>query len=388
MEVKVLIFSILLLSALGLKITPRKVRQLISKTTTTAWRAEDLEVLETLVLLWNTALTASGCNQPKLMAANGARSARQPTVKQPDNQLPLVNAAEPGHEESGEAIPQEGRSKTSGSETKSVSKQDQPEKTLLPGRYLYGIGWGTATNFDLPGIDQAVVFGIQYREITAVVHACKCQPYQSEQRDLALAWIKQHQAVLDEMVPLFKCILPVGFDIIIDGTCSEDPDQTVRNWLATRYESILKLLRRLAGKREFGIQVMVTKAKLLSLARNSNPQIDKLERKIAVMTKGTAFLFQNELRQIIRETADRLRDEMKQSLKELIMPLTYEIKEANILGKQSNEQDELIADFAVLALPDEVEKIGTILEELQNRWGATVAYTGPWPPYNFVAELD
>jgi hypothetical protein len=388
-EVKVLIFSILLLNAQGVKITPGKVRRFIGKTTATAWETGDLEVLEALVLLWNTALTVSGCKQPKLKTASTAAPVKQLQIKQPARQQQSIHDdAMSDGKESGQVILHEESLVSSENNAQSVNTQNLPDYSSLPGRYLYGIGWGTPNQITIRGIDQAAVYGIPYREITAVVHACECQPYQSEQRDLALAWIKQHQAVLDQIGSVFKCILPVGFDIIIDGTLSADPDQMVRDWLAARYERIMDLLRRLTGKMEYGIQVAVAKEKLVELARDSEPQIAELERKIATMSKGTAFLFQNELRNTIRETADRLREEMKQNLKDQITPLIFELKEENTLGKQQNEQDELIADLSALAVTEAVAQIGTVLENFQNHWGVTVAFTGPWPPYNFVGELD
>jgi hypothetical protein len=385
-EVKVLIFAILLLDAQGIKITPGKVHRFLSKTTAVAWEAGDLEVLDALVLLWNTALTVSGRKRPQLTTALKARRDKA-AIKQPDRQPVNQDAARDGNE-SHETQLREVGPVSFESDAPSVNDQNLTENSSLPGRYLYGIGWGTPNRIAARGIDQAVVFGITYQEITAIVHACKCEPYQSEQRDLALNWLKQHQAVLDQMGPVFKCVIPVGFDIIIDGTLSPDPDRIVQDWLAARYERIMDLLRRLAGKMEYGIQVAVAKAKMLSLARNSNPQIDELERKITMMSKGTAYLFQNELRNTIRETVDQLRETMKQNLKEKITPLVFEIKEENTLGKEQNEQDELIGNFSVLAETEAVTKIGTILEDFQNRWETAVAFTGPWPPYNFVAELD
>jgi hypothetical protein len=393
-EVKVFIFSILLLNAQGIKITPGKVRRLISKTTAAAWEPGDQEVLEALVLLWRTALTASGRERPQLKTALKPGRAN-PVLRQPQSQSqsqpqpqPVTQDAIRDGAESHEAQLREGCPVSGARDAPGANERNLPENQSLPGRYLYGIGWGTPDRITVRGIDQAAVFGISYQEITAIVHACKCEPYQSEQRDLALAWLKQHQAVLDQTAPAFKCVIPVGFDIIIDGTLAADSDRVVQDWLAARYERIMDLLRRLAGKMEYGIQVAAAKAKMLSLARDSNPRIDELERKITTMSKGTAFLFQNELRNTLRESVDRLRETMKQNLKEQITPLAFELKEENTLGKEQNEQDELIANFSVLAETGVVAEIGAILEDFQNRWEATVAFTGPWPPYNFVAELD
>jgi hypothetical protein len=429
-ETKVLTFSILLMNSLGLQITPRKVKRFVGKITAATWEPGELEVLEALVLLWNAAANGSGRNQTKLKSLKilkgaGARPllggcADSKLKKQPlfyktpgdlqrerdgtvKTEVDLQATGKPDCEGDVQNISNQSKvagpitervnlpeTAKSGSENGALSMNDQilSEKVQLPGRYIYGIGWGTPEQLNLRGIDNTMVFGISYREITAVVHACNCRPYQSEQRDTALEWIKQHQVVLDEMGPLFKSILPVGFDIIVDGTLSADPDQLVRDWLAERYEQIMKLLQRLAGKLEYGIQAVIAKEKLILAARDSNPRIGELEQKIGGMTKGKAFLFQKELSGLIRETLDCRREEMKQRLKEMLAPLAFEIKEENTLGKQQTEQDELIADFSILANTDQVEKIGNVLEEFQNRFGVTVIFSGPWPPYNFVEELE
>jgi hypothetical protein len=388
-ETKVLTFSILLMNSLGLKITPRTVMRFVGKITAATWEPGELEVLETLVLLWNAAANGSGRNQTKLKAlkilkTTGARPVSGGYADSKLKKQPSFCKA-PGDLQR----EQDGQVKTEVNlQDTGINDQILPGKALLPGRYIYGIGWGTPGQLNLCGIDHTTTFGIHYQEITAVVHACNCQPYQSEQRDTALEWIKQHQAVLDEMGPLFKSILPVGFDIIVDGTLSEDPDQLVREWLADRYEQIMKLLQRLAGKLEYGIQAVIAKEKLTVAARDSNPRIGELEQKIGGMTKGKAFLFQKELSDLIRESLDCRREGMKQDLKEMLVPLAFEIKEENTLGKQQTGQDELIADFSILADTDQVEKIGNALEKFQNRFGVTVTFSGPWPPYNFVEELE
>jgi hypothetical protein len=425
-ETKVLTFSILLMNSLGLKITPRKVMRFVGKITAATWESGELEVLEALVLLWNAAANGSGRNPTKLKALKILKAAETRPVSggcadSKLNQQPVLYKT-PGdlqREQAGPVktkvnLPDTGKPDCEGvvkngsnqsqaagpivekvnlqaiaePDPLSIADQILPEKAQLPGRYIYGIGWGTPEQLNLRGIDHTTTFGIHYQEITAVVHACNCQPYQSEQRDTALEWIKQHQAVLDEMGPLFKSILPVGFDIIVDGTLAADPDQLVREWLADRYEQIMKLLQRLAGKLEYGIQAVIAKEKLTLAARDSNPRIGELEQKIGGMTKGKAFLFQKELSDLIRETLDCRREEMKQNLKEMLVPLAFEIKEENTLGKQQTEQDELIADFSILADTDQVEKIGSALEKFQNRFGVTVTFSGPWPPYNFVEELE
>jgi hypothetical protein len=388
METKVLVFTILLMNSLGMKITPRKVLRFLKKTTASSWETVNPELLDALVLLWNAAAPRIRPAQAKLCGARG-KSGNDFLSGPIGRKLQPANRPVQGAEGVPTAVVLRPDNQASPLADDKLDNHPDGLPAALPGRYIYGIGRGTKGELGgISGVDNAPVYGIQYQEVTALVHACRCQPYQSESRETALAWVKQHQTVLDEAADYFNCIIPMGFDIIIDGSAAAAPDAIVRDWLAARYEQIMRLFQKLTGKMEYGIRVTIAKEKLLSLARESNSQISAIEEKIATMSKGTAFLFQNELSGAIRETQDRLREAIRQDLQTRLAPHIAAFKEENVRGGRQAEDHELVAALTILTESNTVGSIGEILEEFQNQNGASVEFTGPWPPYSFVEALD
>ena len=88
----------------------------------------------------------------------------------------------------------------------SAPQKDSPDES--GGLYIYGI-------IDAPvdirlgeiGIDNATIYTIPYRDISAIVHTCPAQPYQSEDADIVSEWIASHQSVLDTVTERFSIYL-------------------------------------------------------------------------------------------------------------------------------------------------------------------------------------
>jgi hypothetical protein len=465
-EVKALTYLILLMSSLGMEINLQNVERFRQKIAV-APDTGDSEILESLILLWNSASKQAGkavanvvprdaeiifaagsvpqnvpgsCSEcagncETIVLPEKAAPQLQPSVHPgQDNLIPdspatqpsLTNKPEPTGQAKtmapiAQAVPFRNEAAvpvgtppqnfeiqpdTSGpSETEqnssallesgavtglsAIAQPDSPAPPALAGRYIYGIGWGDRTRMQIKGLGDAPVYGIGYRDIVAIVHRCEPQPYQSENRETALEWIQRHQEVLDQASSLYQSVLPVGFDVIIDGTESGDPDQVVRDWLIERYEPIVAQLQRLSGKTEYGIKLFSSPEKLIALAHEKEPKINELEQKITAMSKGTAYLIRNQLSHLIRDTVDEIRGEIGNQLKELLTPIVVEFKEENVITKPSDNQlTDLIASLTVLTVTTNVEKIGTVLEDFQNRYDVTVEFTGPWPPYSFVENFD
>ncbi len=471
MEVKALTYLILLMSSLGLEINLQNVHRFRQKIDNVS-DGNDSETLESLILLWNSALKSAGAGssdpavwqrntetrvaipsnsgepsseslgksgmthpvesagseislppdlpetddapigvdpeaQP-VVSSDNVQTRTMPTTQAHTHAQSVASGIDSGSVQNGASIPnRESRPKTSGQDgavlresvagpkanpassppMPAIFGDDQPP--ALTGRYLYGIGWGNPPRLQLNGLEDAPVYGIAYQDIVAIVHRCEPRPYQSENRDTAVLWVQRHQEVLDQAADLFQCIIPVGFDVIIDGTQATDADQVVQDWLTERYEQILAQMRRLTGKTEYGIKVFSTNEQMVTLARARNPEINKLEQKIATMSKGTAYLIRTQLSHLIRDTIDEIRGEIASNLKELLAAVVVEFKEENAITKQNEaELSDLIASLTVLLVTTDVEKVGAILEEFQQRFALTVEFTGPWPPYSFVENFD
>ncbi len=394
MKAKSVTYVILLMNSLGMEINRDSVWRFCNQIAPQP-ETFDRETVECLVLLWETAFSqADQAHTQALLVPPGPETA---SLNSPPVSAPGPSSSRPSPADSRkndlseqpaptiiEAAPEARRSQTD------IARLDRGMElgSDLAGRYIYGIGWGSYPWLNVQGLDDALVFGIEYQEVVAVVHACQPRPYESAEPGTAEAWVLRHQEVLDQLALSFRYIIPMGFDVIVDGSQAANPDQVVRDWLAVRYERITEQMKRLSGKMEYGVRLLIAAEKLAAMAPGRNPRIGELERKLVGMSKGTAYLFRNELNNTLRETIEEIQAEIGADLKQLLIPLVAEVKEDNSVTKPQTGQEILIANLAILAEDSLVEAVGVALEEIQTRYGARVEFTGPWPPYSFVEELD
>lgn len=260
------------------------------------------------------------------------------------------------------------------------------EDSKLSGRYLYGIIPGVA-DFQTTGIDGNPVYLISYRDIAALVHACHPKAYESSNREQVENWLRQHQNVVDEALRYTNSLIPMSFDGIIDGSSASNPDDVLKQWLQERYNSIKDLLKQLSGCVEYGIKIFCSDEILIEKVTKENPEIVELNDRLLSMSKGTAFLFRSELSQKIRKAVAAECQILANEIIIKIRQVVIDLKE-NKLDKEVSGNQRTILNLAVLAHPDQVEVIGDLLENLQTNGHYRVAFTGPWPAYSFVKDLN
>ena len=118
-----------------------------------------------------------------------------------------------------------------------------------------------------------------------------------------------------------------------------------------------------------------------------SPEIIELTNRIATMKQGTAYLFKSELAQKIRKAVDEECKALAKEISAKIRPLVADLKENKLDTEVTNNQKPML-NVAVLTEPDKVEIVGDLLENLQKGGQFTIAFTGPWPAYSFVKDLE
>jgi hypothetical protein len=260
-----------------------------------------------------------------------------------------------------------------------------PGDTQLSGRYIYGIVLG-AKDFHTTGIEGNPVFTVSYGDITALVHSCDLKAYESDDREQVEKWLRQHQNVMDEALEYTNSLIPMSFDIIIDGSSAPNPDDVLKQWLKERYDRLKDLLEQFSGRAEYGIKIFCPNESLTEKVAKEDPEIVELSNRLATMSKGTAFLFRSELSQKIRNAVARECKVLANEIIAKIRPMVIDIKESAPDKEISNNQRSIL-HLAVLINPDKVELIGDFLENLQASGQYAVVFTGPWPAYSFVKDI-
>lgn len=268
----------------------------------------------------------------------------------------------------------------------------RPEDT--GGRYLYCIASGNQSiNFGRIGIEGNEVYTIPYRDLCTVVHNCSTDPYQSEDNEVVKEWIRTHQSVVDAAWERFGTILPSGFDTIIKpGEDGSGLEKALQEWLKKDYENLKEKLKKFTGKAEYGVQISWDPKIIGHKIARSNKEIEELDKEIKSKPKGMAYMYKQKLEDALKKEmekeADRCFKELFERVRRCVDDIRVEKTKKAEEGKprfRAERGKQMLMNLSCLADKDEPKKLGEELEKIDQMEGLSVRFTGPWPPYSFVA---
>jgi len=261
---------------------------------------------------------------------------------------------------------------------------EEKTKTSGKGIYVYCVTSGnTPLNFGKIGVNQSEVYTISYKDICAVVHDCKAEPYKSEDPEIVKKWIRMHQEIIDKTAEKFGTVLPMSFDVIIKGE-NKDPKENVVKWLGEEYEAFKEKMKALEGKQEYGIQLFWNREEIGEKFARSSEEIARLRKEKARVSEGKAYFTEQKIK---KELKCRLENEADKRFKEFYSKVkehTTNLKVEKVKKAQGDEQ--MIANLSCLVPDKKVKELGAALDAINNQDGFKVRFTGPWPPYSFVTS--
>ena len=269
---------------------------------------------------------------------------------------------------------------------KEVAGESAKEPVLFKGRYIYGItAGGKEVRLGPIGIGGSEVYTISYQDLGAVVHNCPAEPYQSLDDEKVKGWIKAHQNVLDTAKEQFNIIIPLCFDTILKPVDdSITPDQVVRDWLKNDYERFHTVISRIEGKDEYAIQVSYSPSQISTHLPEPSGEVKTIREELAKKSPGIAYIYKQKLDKAIKADMERLADSWFKNFYNRIN------KHADSIVVEKNrklDKDQvMLLNLSCLVAKEKVESLGEELEIINNMEGFSVHFSGPWPPYSFVAK--
>ncbi len=273
-------------------------------------------------------------------------------------------------------------------EVKTIVETPTEEETAsqVKGRYVYGIALGKeVVRLGKIGIDDNEVYTLPYKDLCAVVHDCPPEPYQSQDDETVKGWVRVHQSVLDEAKERFGTIIPLGFDTILqpqDDTTP--PDQVVKDWIKEDYERLHTVMEKIRGKDEYGVQVSYEPKVARELIAEQNEEIKKIKEEMATKSPGMAYMYKQKLENVVKAEMDKLADEWFKDFYDRIKGHTDDIVVEKT--KKMDKDKVMLLNLSCLMARGNVDSLGEELEKIDNMEGFSVRFTGPWPPYSFVAK--
>jgi hypothetical protein len=253
------------------------------------------------------------------------------------------------------------------------------------GRYVYGVAaWSKEVRLGSIGIEGSEVYTIPYEDISAIVHDCSTEPYQSADDETVKNWVRTHQGVLDAANAQLGIVIPLGFDTILQPKDAASSDQVVREWLKEEYERLHTVMRKIEGKDEYGVQVSYEPRLVIKQISEQSEEIRKIKEEMATKSPGTAYMYKQKLERTVKAETERLADEWFQDFYGRIKKHTDDI----VIEKtrKLNNGQVMLLNLSCLVPKEKVDSLGKELEEINNMDGFSVHFSGPWPPYSFVAK--
>ncbi len=254
------------------------------------------------------------------------------------------------------------------------------------GRYVYGVAAGNKeVRLGPIGIEGSEVYTITYEDISAVVHDCSTKPYQSTNDETVKNWISTHQSVLDAASERLGIVIPLGFDTILQPKDdAPSPDQVVRDWLKQDYERLHTVMRKVEGKDEYGVQVSYEPRLIIKQISEQSEEIIKIKAEMATKSPGIAYMHKQKMERAVKMETERLADvwfsdfygRIKKHTDDIIVEKT----------KKLNNGKVMLLNLSCLVAKEKIDSLGKELEEINNMDGFSVHFSGPWPPYSFVAK--
>jgi hypothetical protein len=253
------------------------------------------------------------------------------------------------------------------------------------GRYVYGVvAWGRGVRLGPIGIDGSEVYTIPYEDISAIVHDCSTEPYQSTDDEVVKNWVRVHQSVLDAASEQLGTVIPLGFDTILqpkDDTASPD---VVRDWLKSDYERLREVMEKIEGKDEYGVQVSYEPMLMVRQISEHSEEIRKINKEMATKSPGMTYMYKQKLERAVKAETERLADEWFSDFYGRIKKHTDDIVVEKT--KKLNTGRVMLLNLSCLVARERVDSLGKELEKINNMDGFSVHFSGPWPPYSFVAK--
>ena len=232
------------------------------------------------------------------------------------------------------------------------------------------------------GLDMCEVGAIPGPAISAVVHECAAQPYQSNDRAVVEKWAAAQHRVVEMAWEWFGSVLPMSFDMIIKGNDSTSARDNLTRWMQEKHDAFTRRLEQLAGKAEYGVQVSWDPKAIAADVLRNDLDLQQMQGQIETKPAGLAYVARTGLDKAVKErmearAAAYFRDFYNRT-RDCVEDLRVERP-----GK-TDDGTQILLNVSCLMAKGDHARLGRVLDRIAEMRGMRVRFTGPWPPYSFV----
>lgn len=167
--------------------------------------------------------------------------------------------------------------------------------------------------------------------------------------------------------------------------------ESVARMLEERGEELGRVVARLEGREEWGVNVYAERAKMKDAVVRLSPRLREMSERAEHSAPGQAYLLRKKI-DALRE--EETRAEVKRVVNEMESALSAASAGATrlrLLKDEANERGELAAKLAFLVAREGFDGFRAAAERLAEQHAASgfrIELTGPWPAYNFAEAKE
>ncbi len=234
------------------------------------------------------------------------------------------------------------------------------------------------------GLGGNLVYTIPAAKLSAVVHDCPPEPYDSDDSEEVKGWVRSHQNVLDRVLEKtrFSGVIPASFDTILQPGEDRTATENVRYWLKSEAEALEEQLEKVKNKEEYGVRVAYDPDWLQDTIQADSEEFKSLKKKIDETSEGAAYLYREKLKKMREDRIEEVKERYISEFYDMIAPTVPEIKREE--KRELPGKNRLLLNLSCLVPRGEYEELGEVLERIDEREGFDVKFTGPWAPFSFT----
>ena len=189
----------------------------------------------------------------------------------------------------------------------------------------------------------------------------------------------RHETVV-EYVAKRTTVIPLRFGTIyLERT-------GIEQMLTDKSRELREILAQLRGREEWGVNVYVDRAAMLSNITSVSPVLREMVERAEQSSPGQSYLLQKKIEALKSDEARAATNRIAEAIEEELRRHSDDARRLRILKVETTEHGELKAKFAFLVNRSGFDDFRDTAEQLaqQNQAaGIRLELTGPWPVYNF-----
>jgi hypothetical protein len=163
----------------------------------------------------------------------------------------------------------------------------------------------------------------------------------------------------------------------------------IERMLNEKGRELARIIERLRGHEEWGVNVYSDRATLLASITEVSPRLRELARQAEAASPGQSYLMQKKIEALRVDEVRTALNEIVDRIEKTLSEQAEDVKRLRILKVEATEHGELKAKFAFLVKRAQFEEFRAAAERLAEEnvaAGIRLELTGPWPAYNFSTE--